>query len=386
MLEVLDQMAHRDGAASVASTTTPAHRSLPLAHTPAALRADTPPAAPDPVRAARRLVDSHGRTIRDLRISITDRCNFRCVYYMDPDVRFAPQQELLTVAEIVRLARIAESLGIRKVRLTGGEPTLHPELERIIFGLRRATQLEIALISNASQLNRELLARWKRAGLGRISISIDSLRPDRFARITRSTSTPADVLAGIEASLAVGLTPLKLNAVLIRGFNEDEAGDLAGLARRYGIEVRFIEYMPLDSGHAWDPARVVTAAETRRTIEARFPLVATGKDEASSTAVTFDFADGSPGRIGFIAPVSNPFCGACSRLRLTADGKVRPCLFSTTEWDIRPLLRFEACNGPAVDEALANFLIDATWTKQAGHGIASANFHQPERPMSAIGG
>ncbi len=341
----------------------------------------TPPPAPASVRAARRMTDSHGRTIRDLRISITDRCNFRCIYCMEPDVRFAPRESLLSTGEIIRIAAIAESLGVRKIRLTGGEPTLHPELKAIISGIRSVTSVEIAMITNASLLTRDALREWKAAGLGRVTISIDSLKPDRFARLTRSTSSPVDVLAGIEAVIAEGLTPLKLNAVLIRGFNDDEAADLAALARQYALEMRFIEYMPVDSGHAWDASKWVSAAETQTAIQERFPLVACDDDEVSSTARTFAFIDGSPGRIGLIAPVSTPFCGACSRLRLTADGKVRPCLFSTTEWDLRSFVR-----SGASDEQLADFLIDATWTKQPGHGISSLEFRQPSRPMSAIGG
>lgn len=340
-----------------------------------------PPPAPASVRTTRRMTDSHGRTIRDLRISITDRCNFRCIYCMEPDVRFAPRESLLSTSEIIRVARIANSLGVRKIRLTGGEPTLHPELTEIVAGIRAATDVEVAMITNASLLTRDALREWKAAGLARVTISIDSLRADLFARLTRSTASPADVLAGIEACLAEGLTPLKVNAVLIRGFNDDEAADLAELARRYAIEMRFIEYMPLDSGHAWDSSKWVSAAETRAAIEDRFPLVACDDDAPSSTARTFAFADGVPGRVGFIAPVSSPFCGACSRLRLTADGKVRPCLFSTTEWDLRAALR-----AGATDDHLADFLIDATWTKQPGHGIASPQFRQPARPMSAIGG
>lgn len=387
MPEILEQLTLPGGRSDAAPAGAAHRHPLPLFARALVARGDGPPPAPAHVRAGRRLIDSHGRTIRDLRISITDRCNFRCVYCMEPDVRFAPPQDLLSVTEIVRLARVAESLGIRKIRLTGGEPTLHPELEQIISGIRAATDVEIALITNASLIDRSPLCRWKAAGLRRVTISIDSLRPERFSRITRSTALPADVLAGIEACLDVGLTPLKVNAVLIRGFNEDEAADLAELARRYAIEMRFIEYMPLDSGRAWDPSLVVTAQETRRDIEGRYPLIATGADEPSSTAVTYRFADGAPGRIGFIAPVSNPFCGACSRLRLTADGKIRPCLFSTTEWNIMPLLRQAECDeSEAGDEALAHFLIDASWTKQAGHGLSSEHFRQPERPMSAIGG
>lgn len=342
---------------------------------------EIPPPAPAHIRAQRRLLDSHGRVIRDLRISITDRCNFRCVYCMEPDVRFAPPSELLSAEEIVRMARIATAMGVRKIRLTGGEPMLHPNLREIIASIRASCEAEIAMITNGSLTSPARLRDLKSAGLDRITISIDSVRPDRFAAITRSASTLEEVLATVRACIDVGLTPVKLNAVLIRGRNDDEAADLAGLARELGVEVRFIEYMPLDSGHEWDSSKWVPAAETRAAIEEQFPLVACDAGDPSATARVFRFADGAPGRIGFIAPVSTPFCGACSRLRLTADGKVRPCLFSTREWDIRSRLR-----AGATDDELAEFLVDATWTKQAGHGIATPGFHQPDRPMSAIGG
>ena len=339
------------------------------------------PAAPAHIRAGGRMMDSHGRTILDLRISITDRCNFRCVYCMEPDVQFQPRENVLTSGEIIRMARVAQSLGVRKIRLTGGEPTLHPQLTEIISGIRAATDVEIAMISNGSLLTRQKLSAWKRAGLDRMTISIDSVRADRFARVTRSTVTPEDVIAGIEMCVVEGLTPLKLNAVLVRGQNDDETVELARLARRFGVEMRFIEYMPLDSAHAWDRSLMVTARETREVVEKVFPLTPTNMDDAHSTARTYRFTDGAPGRIGFIAPVSNPFCGACSRLRLTADGNVRPCLFSTKEWSVMTLLR-----GGASDAELANFLIDVTWTKLAGHNIASPEFVQPARPMSAVGG
>ena len=339
------------------------------------------PVAPAHIRAGGRMMDSHGRTILDLRISITDRCNFRCVYCMEPDVQFQPRENMLTPGEIIRMARVAQSLGVRKIRLTGGEPTLHPHLTEIISGIRAATDVEIAMISNGSLLTRQKLSAWKRAGLDRMTISIDSVRADRFARVTRSTVTPEDVIAGIEMCVAEGLTPLKLNAVLVRGQNDDEAVELACLARRFDVEMRFIEYMPLDSAHAWDRSLMVTAQETREAIEEVFALTPTKMDDAHSTARTYRFTDGAPGRIGFIAPVSNPFCGACSRLRLTADGNVRPCLFSTKEWSVMTLLR-----GGASDVELANFLIDVTWTKLAGHNIASPEFVQPARPMSAVGG
>jgi len=339
-----------------------------------------PPRAPDAVHAAGRMLDSHGRTIRDLRLSLTDRCNFRCTYCMEPDVRFAAPESLLQAEDFVRLARVAADLGVHKIRLTGGEPTLHPALGEIIAGIRVHTGCEIALTTNGSMLDRASLRAWSAAGLDRVTISLDTLRPDRFARITRSTCSPQRVLAAIEDCLAEGLGPVKVNAVLVRGVNDDEAANLAALARRPGVEMRFIEWMPLDSGRAWDPDRWVSAAETRAMIERRFPLVPLPTDDPSSTARTFAFADGTPGSVGFIAPVSSPFCGACSRLRVTADGMVRPCLFSVQEWDIRPALR------SGHDADVAAFLIDATHTKQPGHGITQPGFEPPPRPMSAIGG
>lgn len=340
-----------------------------------------PPPAPRPLRDLGVLLDSHGRTIRDLRLSLTDRCNFRCTYCMDPDVAFAPPAALLTAEELIRLGRVAASLGIRKIRLTGGEPTLHPELLAIAAGLRAGTCAEVALITNGSRGDRASVAAWRRAGIARVTVSLDSLREDRFPRITRSRTPLADVLACIRHAVEEGLGPVKVNAVLLRGENDDEAVAFAELARRLAVEVRFIEWMPLDSGHAWRPDRWVPAAETRAAIESVHPLRPSEEDDPSATARTFRFADGAPGRIGFIAPISQPFCGACSRLRITADGKVRPCLFSTTEWDLRPLLREDAD-----DASLRRFLVDAAWSKQAGHGIESPRFEQPDRPMSAIGG
>ncbi len=343
--------------------------------------AAAPPRAPDSAHRRGVLLDSHGRTIRDLRLSLTDRCNFRCVYCMEPDVRFAPSSALLRAEEFIRLGRLAAGLGIRKIRLTGGEPTLHPELGSIASELRASTGCEIALITNGSRGDRAAVEAWRRAGIARVTISLDSLREERFARLTRSGGSVAEVLACLEHCLAEGLEPVKVNAVLLHGENDDEAIDFANLARRLGIEVRFIEWMPLDSGHAWRPERWVSAAATRAAIESTHPLVPIEGDDPAATARSFAFADGSPGRIGFIAPISSPFCGACSRLRITADGMVRPCLFSTTEWDLRPLLRHGAD-----DEAIRRFLVDAAWSKQAGHGIESPEFRQPPRPMSAIGG
>ncbi len=342
---------------------------------------EVPPRAPARALQPRRLVDAHGRTIRDLRISITDRCNFRCVYCMDPGVRFLPRERLMSVDQIVRVARVCVGLGVDKLRLTGGEPTVHPHLTRIIRGLAALGTRDLALTTNGSRLGDEDLARWKAAGLGRVTVSLDTLRPHRFRAITRSQATPADVIEGVRRIMRAGFEPPKLNAVIIRGMNEDEVADLAGLARDLGVEFRFIEFMPLDSARAWDRALVVPADEILERIGDVHPLVPLGRVEHSGTAEEYGFADGAPGRVGVIAPVTRPFCGACSRLRITADGKVRPCLFSTREWDLKRLLDAEAD-----DRQIEDFLIDATWTKQAGHGIMSDSFQRPARPMSAIGG
>ncbi|MCC6661920.1 MAG: GTP 3',8-cyclase MoaA [Phycisphaerales bacterium] len=358
---------------------------LALTVLPRAGRSGGPPQAPpiSPRRGERRLVDSHGRTIRDLRLSITDRCNFRCVYCMEPDVRFLPREGLLTVDELIRVARACVSLGAQKIRITGGEPAVRPELPEIIAGVAALGVADVALTTNGSIMDARTLAAWREAGLTRITISIDSLDPGAFARVTRSRTTPRDVIDGVRRAVAMGFHPVKLNAVIVRGLNEDQVVPLAALARDLGVEMRYIEFMPLDSAHAWDRSRVVPAAEIAAAIDRVYPLVPLGRHDVSSTALDYAFADGAPGggRIGLIAPVTRPFCGACSRLRITADGKVRPCLFSTREWDLRPLLR-DGCG----DTEIEDFLLDATWTKQAGHGISAAGFEQPARPMSAIGG
>jgi GTP 3',8-cyclase len=350
-----------------------------------------PGLAPAPLQAhrsaqSRRLIDSHGRTIRDLRLSVTDRCNFRCLYCMEPGIRFLPKMQLLRAHELIRLARICAELGIDKIRLTGGEPLVYPELDDVIRGIREATASgpappEIALTTNGALLNPARLGALRRAGLSRITISIDSVDPARFASITRSSTPSSMIVQAIEAAIVAGLFPVKVNAVILRGMNEDEIPALAGLARELGIEMRFIEFMPLDSGRTWDRSQLVSADEILQRISDVFPLTAVERTDPSSTAATFRFADGAPGSIGMIAPVTRPFCNQCSRLRITADGKIRPCLFSNQEWDLRPLLR-----DGATDQDIAAFLIDATWTKQAGHGISSEGFTPPDRHMAAIGG
>lgn len=357
--------------------------SLPLLSRPTAQTSasDRPPSAPRSAHDQGVLIDSHGRTIRDLRLSITDRCNFRCVYCMDPDARFMQRHALLTVDEFERVARVCAGLGVERVRLTGGEPTLHPRLTEIIERIAAIPGLEVALTTNGSRMNAGVAAEWRDAGLKRVTFSLDGVSPERFARMSRSTVAPETVLQGVRHALAAGLAPIKINAVIIRGMNEDEVVPLVGVARNFGVEVRFIEFMPLDSGRHWRRSMMVPAAEILERIQREYPLRPIGRRAAHDTSELFEFTDGSPGSIGLIASVTRPFCGACSRLRITADGKVRPCLFSEREWDLTPLLR-----GDADDIEIRRFLTDVTWTKQAGHGISTEGFAPPLRAMHAIGG
>jgi len=343
--------------------------------------APPPPPAPSHSRRDANLHDSHGRIIRDLRLSITDRCNYRCIYCMDPDFRYMPKRELLDLDEYLALARVCLGLGIEKVRITGGEPTMYPQLNELIDALGAIGVPDLAITTNGALLERFPLRRWREAGLHRITMSLDSLRPDTVRSITRSKTGPETVVHAIDMARAAGFDPIKINAVVMRGINDSELADFADFAREHDIDMRLIEFMPLDSSHAWDRGKVVGADEMIEAISARHGLSPLGDEDPHSTSMNFTFADGGPGRIGIIAPVTRPFCGACSRLRITADGKVRPCLFSHVEWDIRPVLR----NG-GTDEDLRDFIRDSMWTKQAGHGIGQAGFHQPPRTMSAIGG
>lgn len=354
--------------------------SLPIYNT---LRQDTvaPPAAPDRAHAADHLYDSHGRAIRDLRLSVTDRCNYRCIYCMDPGFRYMPKRELLSFEEYIILARVCVELGVEKLRITGGEPTMYPRLNELIDELGKLPVRDLAMTTNGSLLESKPLGRWRDAGLRRLTLSLDSLRPKKVASITRSNGSPGTVIRAIRLAKDAGFDPIKVNAVVMHGVNDDELPDFADFARTHDIDMRLIEFMPLDSGHHWSRDKVVGADEMVEKISARHELVALDGDDPHSTSVNFAFADGAPGSLGIIAPVTRPFCGACSRLRITADGKVRPCLFSHVEWDVRPVLRRNA------DEAsIIRFLRDATWTKQPGHGIGSRDFTQPERSMSAIGG
>ena len=292
-----------------------------------------------------------------------------------------PKRELLSLEEYVTIARVCASLGVEKVRLTGGEPTLYPHLGDLISAIGALPFRDIAMTSNGSLLQHDTLRRWVAGGLNRITFSLDSLRPDRVRRITRSQSSPETVINAIAMARDAGLAPIKVNAVVMRDINDDEMADFADFAREQDIDMRLIEFMPLDSSRVWKRGDVVGAQEILAAIRARHELVAVGPEDPSSTSLNFRFADGAPGQIGVIAPVTRPFCGACSRLRVTADGKVRPCLFSHEEWDMRPLLR-----GGADDNVIESFLVDSLWTKQAGHRINADDFVQPERTMSAIGG
>ena len=340
-----------------------------------------PPIAPHEARETGALHDSHGRTIHDLRLSITDRCNFRCIYCMEPDDRFLPKRSLLSATEYLRVVDAAMSLGVRKVRLTGGEPTLYPALDSVIAELGRRDLDDVAMTTNGWKLDKHTAERWRAAGLSRLTFSLDTLREDRMTEISRSSTTVTRVLQSIETARDAGFPRPKVNVVAMRGVNDDEFADFADLARDRDLDVRFIEFMPLDSGRGWQPDRVVSESEVRASIEERHTLIAQGSTNRHSTSSNYHFADSAPGRIGLVAPVTRPFCGACNRLRVTAEGAVRPCLFSNTEWDIRPILR-----GGGTLRNLADFLINATWTKQSGHGIGQADFKQPDRGMSAIGG
>ena len=328
------------------------------------------------------LKDSYGRAIRDLRVSVTDRCNFRCFYCLphgSPE-ETAPKSDLLTYEEIEFAVEVFVSLGVEKVRLTGGEPMLRRDIETLVSKLARVPGLkDLALTTNGFNLS-ERAAGLKAAGLARVTVSLDSLRRAAFQEIT-GVDMLTRVLEGIRAAQRVGLTPVKVNAVVVRGHNDAEVADMAAFAREHGVHMRFIEYMPLDSGHGWSRERVVSGAEVRAAINERFLLVAKKGARGSETATRYRFADGSPGEIGIIAPVTEPFCGACSRVRLTADGQVRTCLFSKVEHSLRDVMRSGASHAEVAD-----YLRSVVMQKEPRHYINETYFEQPARTMSLIGG
>jgi cyclic pyranopterin phosphate synthase len=330
-----------------------------------------------------RLVDRFGREVRDLRISVTDRCNFRCSYCLPEEgIKWLPREELLTFEEIARLARVLVSrFGVDSIRLTGGEPTVRAELDRLVAMLTElrplATDgLDLSMTTNGVAL--PLLAdRLRTAGLDRVNISLDTLRSDRFHAITKRDQL-ARVLEGIQAAKEAGFAPIKVNVVTMRGINDDEVVDFAAWGRREGVEVRFIEFMPLDGAGAWDLSMVVSAEEIVAKIDAVFPLEAIPRSSAPAT--TYRFRDGQ-GTIGVIPTVTKPFCGDCDRIRLTAEGRIRTCLFALDEHDLRGLIR-----QGATDEELAVALTQIVGTKWAGHSIGNVSFKRPHRSMSQIGG
>jgi GTP 3',8-cyclase len=325
------------------------------------------------------LHDQFGRQITDLRISVTDRCNFRCFYCRSADPEnYQEHDQILSWPELERLGRLFHDLGIQKVRVTGGEPLVREGVENFVAKLAAAGYEDLSMTTNGHLLS----VRYERllaAGLKRINISLDSLDPVKFEKITR-TKTFSSVMSGIEAAQNSRLGPVKVNAVLVRGFNDDEVESFAEFARERGVIMRFIEFMPLDADRHWSRQVVVPAAEVHARIHARWPLLQI-PHEASETARKYRFADGAPGEIGLIAPVTQPFCGHCSRIRLTADGKLRTCLFSKEDHDLRSLLRENAS-----DDDLAIYIRSVVNEKERGHRINEPGFVPPSRTMVFIGG
>lgn len=324
------------------------------------------------------LTDKFGRQITDLRVSVTDRCNFRCVYCRSANHEtHMPSAGLLEWGEYERLVRILVGMGIHKVRVTGGEPLVRPGIEDFIGRLKALGVQDLSMTTNGYTLA-ERCKGLVAAGMNRINISLDSLNREKFERITR-TKTFDQVIAGIDAAQASKLRPVKVNAVLVRGLNDDEIEAFAEFARDRDLIMRFIEFMPLDADRAWTREMVVTGAEVYRRISAVWPLVPVVHDR-SETARKFRFADGR-GEIGLISPVSQPFCGHCSRLRLTADGKLRTCLFSKEDHDLRSLLR-----GGASDREIGDKILSIVAQKEKGHRINEPGFLPPSRTMVSIGG
>jgi cyclic pyranopterin phosphate synthase len=334
--------------------------------------------------------DRFGRVATDLRVSLTDRCSLRCAYCMPPEgLPWLPRGELLTDEEIVRLVRVAVGLGVTSIRLTGGEPLLRPRVPELVGRLAALRpRPELSLTTNGLLLPRDAAA-LAAAGLDRVNVSLDTLDSDRFRRIT-FRDRHADVLSGLAAARAAGLSPVKINSVLLRGVNDDEAPALLAWALEHGYALRFIEQMPLDAQHGWDRTMMITADEVLAALQQAYrlsPMPLPGR--GSTPAETWFVQDGphrarwrlDPPTVGIIGSVTRPFCAACDRLRLTADGQIRNCLFATDESDLRTPLR-----AGATDADLAARFIAAVAPKRAGHGIDNPDFLQPARPMSAIGG
>ena len=328
-----------------------------------------------------QLIDSFGRVHTNLRISVTDRCNIRCFYCMPAEnVQFMKRDQLLTFEEIERFVRVAVPLGLRKIRLTGGEPLVRNDLHVLVRKLAAIPEIvDIGLTTNGILLA-DQAAELYDAGLRRINVSLDALNPEKFEQITRRPGYEK-VLAGIQKAQEVGFSPVKVNAVAVRGLTEDEIVPFGHFAREAGVEIRFIEFMPLDADNAWEREKVLFAYEIIETLSREImPLVPCANQNPHAPASEFEFADGR-GRIGFIASVSQPFCMSCDRFRITADGKLRNCLFSLEEIDVKSLIR----NG-SDDAQIADAIRRSVAAKKEGHEINSARYIQPERPMYSIGG
>jgi GTP 3',8-cyclase len=326
------------------------------------------------------LADAYGRVATDLRVSLTDRCNLRCSYCMPAEgLDWLPDEQTLTDDEVVRLITIAvRRLGVQEVRFTGGEPLVRRGLVDIVRRTHELDGVETSLTTNALGLQRNARA-LREAGLDRINVSLDSVRRETFHEVTRRDRLD-DVIAGLEAAREAGLAPLKLNAVLLRGINDGQAPELLRWSIDRGYDLRFIEQMPLDAQHGWSRAEMITADEIFDALSAEFDLTPHGAPRGSAPAELFD-VDGGPATVGIIASVTRPFCGDCDRVRLTADGQVRNCLFARDESDLRTAMR-----AGASDEELAQRWVVAMAGKLPGHGIDDPAFLQPDRPMSAIGG
>lgn len=329
----------------------------------------------------RALVDRFGRIHRNLRVSVTDRCNIRCFYCMPHEqIRFKARHEILSFEEIERFVRVVVPLGVSRVRITGGEPLMRADLSLLVRMLRDVPGVEdLAMTTNGLLLAQHADA-LRQAGLDRLNISLDSVHEETFQRITRRVGV-GRVLEGIFAARQAGFQKIRLNAVAIRGITEPEIVPLAQFARENRVELRFIEFMPLDADEHWDATQVLTGSEIRDALQLAFgPLSPAHREDISQPAVDYQYADGQ-GRVGFINPVSEPFCGDCNRLRLTAEGQVRNCLFATSEWDARRLLR-----SGASDEELAELVLACVGAKKAGHGLDSPEFLRPGRAMFQLGG
>ncbi len=330
------------------------------------------------------LVDTYGRVHRDLRVSVTDRCNLRCTYCMPPDFSdWMPGEHLLSVDELMTVIEVAVEQGITNIRLTGGEPLLRPDVVEIVRRINAiASPPRISLTSNGLRLV-DLAQPLADAGLERVNVSLDTLDRERFAKLTFRDRFD-DVIAGIEAAQRAGLRPLKVNTLLMRGVNDDEAVPLLRHAIANDWSLRFIEQMPLDAGGSWERAEMITVDEIHALLSAEFDLVPV-PNRGSAPAEEF-VVDGGPATVGIIASVSKPFCAACDRLRLTADGQIRNCLFARDETDVRATLRDASISEAERRERIAGLFASSVLAKLPGHGINDPSFIQPDRPMSAIGG